>query len=142
MLCPVRWVCFFSSPQYIAILNLIFSSGKATRCSQNHAAYKRKNGRLGSATLPDLPNVLVHLANEPIPVTTCFSAAYHNPELFVQTPLRQDTLLSTFADGFLTDSDKDILNACYLRLEQEAEDVRLHRFMQGNASFTLPMKVK
>jgi hypothetical protein len=78
--------------------------------------------------------VLTHLANEPIPDSPNFRAAFHNPGLFVPTPLCRDTLLSLYADGVFVESDLDILNGCYLQLEQEAEGIRLRRFIQGNAS--------
>jgi len=78
-----------------------------------------------------VPNILVRLADQPILDSPLFRTAFENPGLFVPTPLQRDKLLATNADG-ITDSDIEILSACYLKLEQEAEDTRLHRFKQGN----------
>ena len=116
---PIPWFqdCFFRS--------------KSAQSSKNHAAYKRRHGRQGSATLPKLPPILAKLANETIMNSLNFSACYHNPASCAPTPLRRDTMLESFADGIFTDSHIDAMNACYLLLEQEAEDDRLRRFKEG-----------
>jgi hypothetical protein len=98
---PISWFqdCFFRS--------------KSAQSSKNHAAYKRRHGRQGSATLPQLPPILAKLANETIMNSLNFSACYHNPASCAPTPLRRDTMLESFADGIFTDSHIDAMN-CHI----------------------------
>jgi len=108
---------------------------KHARSAQNHVAYKRRNGRLGSATFPFTPPFIIKMARQSLANCPLFQLAFHTPEYFTTIPLDRNTLLSLHSQGNFTQGNLDVMDGLHLRLEQEGKNVRIDRFKRGDTFY-------
>jgi hypothetical protein len=95
-------------------------------------AYKRKNGRRGSATIPFILPVIPRMARGPVHDSLLFRAAFQQPELYAPTPLTYDCLLSLHSAPTFSQGDIDLFHGLYQRLEVVSRDARIKKFKEGN----------
>jgi len=75
------------------------------------------------------------MAKQPVRDSPFFRLAFHQPELFGPKPLNHESLLSYYSQGQFTQADLELLHGLYLRIEQEALDVRMSRYKSGNVFY-------
>jgi hypothetical protein len=115
----------------------VVSSGKACLSRLNHAAYKRQNGRQGSPTVPFILPAIAYDSKRPVPDSLPFRLAFHQPATIVKIPFNRRSLQSWYSQGTLTQDDLHVVHGCYLRLEQEAQTIRMERFEQGEKFYLI-----
>jgi hypothetical protein len=116
----------------ILVFAHVLASGKATRSAQNHAAYKRQNGRRGSATMPFILPIVPKMAKKPVHDSLLFRVTFHQPQLYAPTPLTYDGLLSSYSTPAFSEGDLDLLCGLYQRIELDSINARIKQFKEGN----------
>ena len=70
----------------------------------------------------------------PIPDSELFRMAFHETKTVAPTPLDRSILRSLYSEGSFTEGELHTVHGCYLQLEQDARDLCVNQFKQGEGS--------